>query len=216
MRKTSYVITFFAVAISLVLNILSYTRNDWLVVKTPEVLYTTITFRYGLTQLCELTVVDAPGTGENDRLSYTTYSCRKFPMRIKDRCEEEFEGFCTAWVTAGYASELGIGFAALSLFAILVGVSTGSRRRRIWKAVATLVFLHAVFEIVAFAIVTDTSRTGAYPTLDKAKMGVAYAFNTTSWIFAVLVASGVVITGISADKGHKWAAGNRAYRRIGE
>jgi hypothetical protein len=46
--------------------------------------------------------------------------------------------------------------------------------------------------------------------------GVAYAFNTTSWIFAVLVASGVVITGISADKGHKWAAGNRAYRRIGE
>ncbi|EEB88458.1 hypothetical protein MPER_13698, partial [Moniliophthora perniciosa FA553] len=63
---------------------------------------------------------------------------------------------------------------------------TGSRRRRIWKPVATLVFLHAAFEIIAFAIVTDTSRTGAYPTLDKAKMGVAYALNTISWIFAIL------------------------------
>ena len=89
----------------------------------------------------------------------------------------------------------------------------------------------ALFQIVAFAIVTDSTRTGAYPTLDKAHfgarftlfalydsltphLGAGYGLNTASWIFAIMVTFGVLITGISADQGHKWAAGNRAYRRI--
>jgi len=42
----------------------------------------------------------------------------------------------------GYFVELAMGFGALSLLSILVGVSTGSRRRRIWRAVAGLVLLH--------------------------------------------------------------------------
>lgn len=44
--------------------------------------------------------------------------------------------------------------------------------------------------------------------------GVAYILNTTSWVLGILVTASVIITGIYADKGHKWAAGNRAYRRI--
>ncbi|KAL0576669.1 hypothetical protein V5O48_005329 [Marasmius crinis-equi] len=214
MRKTSYVVTFFAVIISLTLNILSLRRVDWLVVKTPEILHTRVTQQYGLNQLCTRKVVNIPGGGDNGKFSYTDYTCRKFPLRVKDSCEDENETFCTAWVSAGYAVELGIGFAALSLFAILVGLSTGSRRRRIWKAVAGLVFLHALFQIVAFAIVTDSTRTNAYPTLDQARFGAGYGLNTASWVFSVLVALGVLVTGISADQGHKWAAGNRAYRRI--
>ncbi|KAG7098540.1 hypothetical protein E1B28_000476 [Marasmius oreades] len=215
MRKTSYVVTFFAVIVSLVLNLLSLRRVDWLVVKTPEVLRTTITFQYGLTQLCEYKVVNIPGGGENGKFSYTDYSCRKFPMRVKDACEKENESFCTAWISARYAVELGAGFAVLSLFAILVGVSTGSRRRRIWKAVAGLVMLHATFGIVAFAIVTDSKRTGTYRgTFDEAYFGVGYGLNTASWVLSVFVALGVLATGIAADLGHKWAAGNRAYRRI--
>ncbi|KAJ3790728.1 hypothetical protein GGU11DRAFT_861162 [Lentinula aff. detonsa] len=214
MRKISYVITFLAVVVSLIFNVLSLKRVDWLVVKTPEVLHTQITVRYGLTTLCELKHVNIPGSDNNSRLEYTSYDCRPFPKRVQDGCEEENSGFCAAWTSAGYAVEISIGFAVLALFAILIGVSTGSRRRRIWKAVAGLVALHAVMQIVAFAIVTDTMRTGAFPTFEDAKPGTGYIFNTFAWIFSVLVAAGVVLTGVSADKGHKWAAGNRAYRRI--
>ena len=123
-----------------------------LVVKSPEILHTTITLEYGLSQLCERKVVNIPGGGEHGKFSYTDYTCRKFPLRVKDGCEDGNDSFCTAWVSARYAVELGIGFAALSMFAILVGVSTGSRRRRIWKAVAGLVFLHGEYHSVGCEI----------------------------------------------------------------
>ncbi|KAJ3777811.1 hypothetical protein FB446DRAFT_715729 [Lentinula raphanica] len=217
MRKLSYVITFLAVVVSLVANILSLKRVDWLVVQTKEVLHTQITQFYGLTTLCELTHVNIPGNDNNNnksKLEYTSYDCRPFPKRVQDKCEEDNSGFCAAWTSAGYAVEISIGFAVLALFAILIGVSTGSRRRRIWKAVAGLVGLHAVMQMVAFAIVTDSMRTDAFPTFEYAKPGIGYIFNTFGWIFSVFIATGVVLTGIFADKGHKWAAGNRAYRRI--
>jgi len=38
--------------------------------------------------------------------------------------------------------------------------------------------------------------------------------NIVSWISGFVVGTGVIVTGIAADRGHKWAAGNRAYRRI--
>lgn len=44
--------------------------------------------------------------------------------------------------------------------------------------------------------------------------GLAYVSSTLSWVFGTLVTFGVVTTGISAQKGHRWAAGNRAYRPI--
>ncbi|KAJ3815876.1 hypothetical protein F5876DRAFT_29894 [Lentinula aff. lateritia] len=214
MRKLSYVITFLAVVVSLIVTILSLQRVDWLVVKTPEILHTQITVRYGLTTLCELKHVSIHGSDNNSKFEYKSYDCRPFPKRVQDGCEEENSGFCAAWTSAGYAVEISIGFAVLALFAILIGVSTGSRRRRIWKAVAGLVALQSVMQIVAFAIVTDTMRTGAFPTFEDAKPGVGYVFNTFAWIFSVVIATGVVVTGVFADKGHKWAAGNRAYRRI--
>ncbi|KAJ3757934.1 hypothetical protein EV360DRAFT_44963 [Lentinula raphanica] len=229
MRKLSYVITFLAVVVSLVATILSLKRVDWLVVQTKQVLHTQITRYYGLTTLCELTHVDIPGNdldldhshsdnnnsnSNNSKLEYTSYTCRPFPKRVQDKCEEDHPGFCAAWTSAGYAVEISIGFAVLALFAILIGLSTGSRRRRIWKAVAGLVGLHAVMQVVAFAIVTDSMRTDAFPTFEYAKPGIGFIFNTFGWIFSVLIATGVVLTGIFADRGHKWAAGNRAYRRI--
>jgi len=209
MRKTSYVVTFLAVAVSLTFTILSVTRVDWLVYKSPKLLGIQLTLQYGLNTLCELKEVK---TGDHSK--YMDKECRPFPMRVKDGCEENHSGFCAAWTSAGYTAELSIALAALALFAILVGISTGSRRRRIWKAVAGLVALHAAMQIVTFAIVTDTMRTGAFPSFDEAKPGLGYAFNAISWILSVLITAGVVITGISADQGQKWAAGNRAYRRI--
>ena len=45
-------------------------------------------------------------------------------------------------------------------------------------------------------------------------LGLAYVLNTVSWVLGILVTIGVIITGMSAAKGHQWAAGNRAYRPI--
>lgn len=44
--------------------------------------------------------------------------------------------------------------------------------------------------------------------------GLGYVLNVVSWIFAIAVVFGVVTTGLSADAGHRWAAGNRAYQPI--
>lgn len=216
MRKTSYVLTFLAVVVTLLLNILSVTRTDWLVYKSPTVLGTKITFYYGLNQLCQLKSIQIP-----DSDSWTNYSCRRFPVR-KDDCrqpndDEKDDGamtFCEAWTTAGYAAELGIGFAAISLIAILVGVSAHSRRRRIWRAVAALVGLQATFQAISFGIVTNLQQNDAYPTFENARPGPAYILNIISWVVGLLITIAVVTTGLAADRGHKWAAGNRAYTRI--
>ena len=86
-------------------------------------------------------------------------------------------------------------------------------------------------QIAAFSIVTHLYRTEMFPTFDRARpgacvpifvvglaltldVGLAYVLNIVSWILGVLVTAGVVTTGISANRGHRWAAGNRAYRPI--
>ncbi|PBK72512.1 hypothetical protein ARMSODRAFT_954226 [Armillaria solidipes] len=212
MRKTSYGVTAVFCAVVLILNILASTRTDWLVYKTPEIFHTKIIVRYGLRERCETKVISLPDS-DTDR-NYTEKSCRRFPLTKTDECQNGNERFCASWTSAGYAVELGIGFSAVSLVAIMFGVSTHSRRRRIWRAVAGLVALQAVFQLLAFGLVTDMYRTGRYPTFDQAKPGTAYVVNAISWIASVLIVIGVVTTGISADQGHRWAAGNRAYRQL--
>ncbi|KIY50368.1 hypothetical protein FISHEDRAFT_71971 [Fistulina hepatica ATCC 64428] len=211
MRKTSYVITFFAVLASLILNILSAHQTSWLLVKSSKATHHKVTAKYGLYQVCSRDVVKLPF---DDRIAYTEYTCRKFPARVSDKCEEENAGFCTAWSTAGYASELAIGFVAITLFSILIGVSTGSRRRRIWRAVAGLVLFSSLMQVIAFAIVTNIKRTSRFEPATGAIFGPAYVMNVFSWVWGIVVAGAVITTGISADKGHTWAAGNRAYQPI--
>lgn len=46
------------------------------------------------------------------------------------------------WTTAGYSAELSVVFGASALVGILAGVSTRSRRRRVWRACAALQSLH--------------------------------------------------------------------------
>lgn len=52
--------------------------------------------------------------------------------------------FCVGWITAGYLAELSIGFAGVACLAIIFGVTTHSRRRRIWRAVVGLLALHGM------------------------------------------------------------------------
>ncbi|KAH9859051.1 hypothetical protein C2E23DRAFT_855716 [Lenzites betulinus] len=213
MRKTSYVVAFFAVVATMLLNIASMQRPDWLVVHGDDILHKSVVVEYGLDRRCELKVIEIP-SGNGGHISYTNYECRPFPMRVTDGCEKENKQFCMVWGTASYFVNLGIGFAIVACLAIGFGVSTHSRRRRIWKSVSVLVALHVLSQIIAFGVVTHLYRTDAFPTFQYARPGWAYILNTLSWVFGILVTFGVVTTGISAQKGHRWAAGNRAYQQI--
>jgi len=165
MRKTSYVVTFFVTLVILVLNVLSAERPDWVVIHKPEVIDgVKTTIRYGLMERCQRKVV------EDGRLKYVDYKCRPFPMRVMDRCEQENRHFCTAFTSARYATELGIGFASVALVALLIGVSTHSRRQRIWRAVAGLVALHATFQLIAFALITEVYHRHLYAPFDHAQL----------------------------------------------
>ncbi|KAJ3546581.1 hypothetical protein NM688_g5500 [Phlebia brevispora] len=213
MRKTSYVVSFFAVLLTLVLNLFSLRRPDWLVV-TTELFNMKEIEHYGLTQYCDLKIMTVPGMPNGSDIRYTDYNCRPFPARVADACEKENHYFCIVWTTAGFFSELAAGFAALSCLALVFGVTTHSRRRRIWRAVAALVAIHALLLIATFAIVTDTYVNNLLPIFQNARPGVAYVLGTVAWVLAVLVTFGVVVTGMAASRGHRWAAGNRAYEPI--
>jgi len=215
MRKTSYFITFVVVAITLVLNIISARQPDWLVVHyNSEVLYTKVTVTYGLYERCQLTLSEIPSSDGEGTISYKKYECRHFPGRITDQCEKENHPFCAAWISARYIDELAIGFASVSLVTILFGVTTHSRRRRIWRAVSGLVLFQAVCQISTFTLITAMYYDSNYPSFDHARPGVAYVLHTISWILSIMVSFSVLFTGVSADAGHGWAAGNRAYYPI--
>jgi len=211
MRKTSYFVTFAVVAITLFLNVLSARRSDWLVVHYDQVPYTKITVEFGLYERCQLTLAEIPSNG---KISYRNYECRHFPGNVTDKCEKENKSFCNAWISAGYIDQLAIGFASVSLVAILFGVTTHSRRRRIWRAVFGLVLFQAVCQISTFALITNIYYDSNYPSLDSARPGPAYVLHTLSWTLSIIVSLSVLLTGVSADAGYPWAAGNRAYRQI--
>jgi hypothetical protein len=90
--------------------------------------------------------------------------------------------------------------------------------------------------MIAFIIVTDLFRTSGLRDFAYTRLGMAWHFcplpcaisyfsplpgpawyiNLLSWHFSFITVFGVIWTGKAADKGHKWAAGNRAYTRISD
>jgi len=214
MRKTSYAVTFLLVSLSLTLNILAIQRTDWLIDPGREFLHTKSIVHYGLMQRCERQVMRIPDPDGDWQEVYTDFKCRDFPKRVSDSCEKENRLFCVEWTSAGYLAQMAVGFGVMALFSLLIGVSTHSRRRRVWKAVAGLVTLNALFSMIAFIIVSDLFRTSHLPEFAYVYPGPAWYINMLSWVFSFLIVFGVIWTGKAADKGHKWAAGNRAYTRI--
>ncbi|CAK5265774.1 unnamed protein product [Mycena citricolor] len=172
---------------------------------TIDPLDTTYDAKYGLTRTCSRLQVPVGKPAE--------FECRKFPLKQEDNCKEN-QYFCAAWTSAGYAVELAIGFGALALVAILIGVSTHSRRRRIWRVVAGVSAFHAAFQLVAFGLIIDLVRTKEYPTFDHSKFGPGLALIGVSWVLSVLATISTITTGLAADRGKRWAAGNRAYQPI--
>ena len=202
---------------------------------------------YGLSQRCQLTISQT----SDGKFSYRNYECRRFPTGEKDYCKEEgFQSFCIAWRSAYYLDQIALGVAAVALVAVLFGVTTHSRRRRTWRAVAGLVILTgeskdlcsfaqinihysiATCQITVFALVTDLYSKAAYPGFERARPGkvlayltvgkamtcsltaLGYIIHTISWVLNIVIALGIITSGLSADSGHGWAAGNDAYQPI--
>ncbi|TEB38310.1 hypothetical protein FA13DRAFT_1725966 [Coprinellus micaceus] len=221
MRKTPYVISFFTILLTFVFNVTSVRRADWLVTKShSDVLHTTVTTSYGLTKACELIITRLPTGGggddnsDNGKITYRDYKCRPFPSQANDGCDKDNRSFCSTWTGAGYVEYLALGFSAVAPLAFLFGMSTHSRRRRIWRALVGLTMLQTVTGVIAFAMITDSFEKDRYPPFEHAKPGTAYVLSTMAWILSFLVTLGVGTTGLAAEKGASWAAGSRGYQPI--
>lgn len=140
--------------------------------------------RFGLAQRCarDLLEIPAPNDGEPE-IVYSDWECRPFPMSIRDHCEQGNRRFCVSWATASYIYEvncaslsnsrsgvsninlkqIGLGFNVIALLAIAFGVSTHSRRRRIWKAVAGLVGLAGTRQQLLLASQTSHQMRSTLP-----------------------------------------------------
>lgn len=108
----------------------------------PDIFHTQTVVKFGLLERCDSQVIDFPGPGNNGRIKYSDYRCRPFPTRKDDDCEESNRDFCTLWWTAGYAAETSVVFGGVAALGIIIGLSTRSRRRRMWKAIAGLEVFH--------------------------------------------------------------------------
>ncbi|KAI0027704.1 hypothetical protein K488DRAFT_90538 [Vararia minispora EC-137] len=223
MRKTSYVVSFVLAAALLVFNISAAFRTDWraplllLVVRGEGSLSHHVAVRYGLAFRCARDLYTIPNPSDPTgppQIVYSDFECRPFPMSVRDHCEKGNRAFCVAWATASYLYEVGIGFNVLALLAIVFGVSTHSRRRRIWKAVAVLIFIASLFPMITFAVISDLFRTARFWEFARARPGWAYYLSIICWIAGFVLTGAVVINGVAASKGHRWAAGRRAYRPI--
>ncbi|KAJ2916773.1 hypothetical protein MD484_g3629, partial [Candolleomyces efflorescens] len=179
-----------------------------------KILRTTVTTSYGLNKACQLTLTRVPGPDKDDEITYRDYSCRPFPSRSEDGCEKENSGFCAAWTGAGYVDYLATGFTAITPLVILFGISTHSRRRRIWRALAGMTMLQSLTGVIAFAMITDMYTRNQYSGFEHADLGKAYILHTLAWTLSFLVSVGIALTGYAAEKGQAWATGPRGYYPI--
>ncbi|KAJ7901834.1 hypothetical protein B0H14DRAFT_2668644 [Mycena olivaceomarginata] len=204
MRKTSYAITALAVICTTVFTILSLTRTDWVVAR-----YDVNALSYE-GQIRSLEGMPTSGA----RSPRGRHLGSKEPTAASSLPGIKTTAMRTAIsVRHGQVPVMRLNWQLASVLyhwlAILVGVSTAARRRRVWRAVAGFIIFHSVAQLVAFILIVDLYRTARYPTFEDAKLGPALIFNAVAWIFGVITAVTVIITGTEADRGKRWAAGNR-------
>ncbi|KAG8696288.1 hypothetical protein FRC08_007254 [Ceratobasidium sp. 394] len=152
-------------------------------------------------------------TPKNDPES--RYKCRPFPPRTM--CDHDGQAFCILWSTAGYAMQMSIVFAVITLIVLSIvsfRFSTRARRRGAWKIVGALTGLQVALQITAMAIIVHLRRT--YPSWfsNNTRYGASFVLLVVSWSISTILATGLVGTGFAARAGHKWAAGRRGYHPI--
>lgn len=142
----STILTGEANSVLVLFNSISYSWSAYnrFYAHTLNVFGTDVVVRCGLLERCEKQVLTFPAPGGGGKIDYTQFNCRPFPSRQPDKCEGDNRSFCTLWWTAGYSAELSVVFGTAAALGLVVGVTTGSRRRRVWRAVAILVALHGM------------------------------------------------------------------------
>lgn len=118
-------------------------------VHPPDILGTRTVVHYGLFERCELQVIRIPGGGSSGHIDYTSYSCRPFPQRKLDGCEDEFRNVCALWSSAAYVAVISAALGVTAALGLIFGVTTRSRRRRVWKAVVALVGWHGEWKVMS-------------------------------------------------------------------
>ncbi|QRW11449.1 hypothetical protein RhiLY_10448 [Ceratobasidium sp. AG-Ba] len=143
------------------------------------------------------------------------YKCRPFPTR--SMCDRDGQTFCIVWSSAGYAMQMSVVFAVITLIALGIvsfRFSTRARRRGAWKLVGALTALQVALQIAAMAMIVHLRRTYPGWFSSNTKYGPSFILLIVSWSISTLLAIGLVGTGFAARAGHKWAAGKRGYHPI--
>ncbi|KAF8305173.1 hypothetical protein DL93DRAFT_2089749 [Clavulina sp. PMI_390] len=208
MRKTPYMVSLVGLLVSITLTLISLSLPYWLYADNldePQLRYVD----YGLYARCERRWVPSEPNGE----LFREYHCHPFPS--KPMCETNGQGFCIAWNTAGYSSQLSLVFAAGALVTItLANITTKKRRRTAWIIVSALIGLHGLFQILTTGLVIHLLHHSSRNFPPSTRYSTSFWIHILSWALDVVIASGLLITGIYARKGHRWAAGRRPYRPI--
>jgi len=205
------------------LSITSISLPYWLRSFAPNDLPDAQVVDYGLYRRCETRLIAEPYQirphllAVNDKPDgglVPAYVCTPFPPRSV--CRHDGESFCIAWWSAGYLSQIGLVLATLALFTLMLVVIVSSRagRRNAWKFISVLVGLHGVLQITAMGLVTGIHGFHLNHFARNTKFGISYWLNTTTWVLDMIVIAGLAVTGIYAEKGHRWAAGRRPYHPI--
>jgi len=194
--------------ISITLTLISLSLPYWLWAGASADVPAVRNVDYGLFQRCERRWVSSPPAGRRRE-----YKCTTFPAR--SACDVDGQFFCIAWHTAGYTSQFSLVFAAAGLVTVtLANITTKKRRRRAWRIVSALVGAHGALQIVAMAIVVSLLHHFPQYFAHGTTFSTSFILNIISWVIDLVLAAGLVITGIYAKKGHRWAAGRRPYRPI--
>lgn len=213
-------ISLVGVFLSLTLTLISLALPFWLRVRSPVEVPSARSIDYGLYVRCESRATNLPSmylaSPTSPRPPWEIeyeYVCAPFPERSV--CKHLGESFCIFWSAAGYTPQLGIWFlSAALLVTTLANLSTRSRRRSAWKIVASLIGVHATFQITSMSLVISMHRSFPSFFARGAYFSVSLWLNIVSWILDILLVTGLVVTGLYAEKGHRWAAGRRPYHPI--
>ncbi|ORY73863.1 hypothetical protein BCR35DRAFT_306977 [Leucosporidium creatinivorum] len=110
--------------------------------------------------------------------------------------DDEVWSFCDSWVTAGYAQQLAIVFAAAAILAALVVLLGGRLKRESgWRIIAGLLSVHAACLIVSTSLIVHEFRTDDRfyfgSTLDR-----GYIESTVAWALDVVIVGALVLVGV--------------------
>ncbi|GAA5842959.1 hypothetical protein JCM11251_002945 [Rhodosporidiobolus azoricus] len=227
-----YSVAFIVSCTTLILSLFALVRTDWITAATPSTVPVPLRTSYGLFEACET--------------AYGLTKCRPFPQRHLDcgrkrsawpslveeldvvsgnrkHGEEEKFGFCDAWITAGYATQLSLVFALANLLALvltLIGtaaVGRGFRTEKLrsgWKLVAGLMTLQAVCLAVTSSLVAYERDHDSRFALGVVHLARSWTMSTVAYALNFAVVASILF--IRATGRLRIVPGDEGYMPVGD